>query len=220
MDGTGLLLFILGIVLLAALSIYYSRRFERERSQALQAIASALGLSFDEEAKIGERFNFQSLQLFAPGLQRKKRNIMTGDRDGIAVALFDYRYMISAGNSTNTIEQSVAAFSSSTFRLPQFSLRPESVLHKVGDFFGYRDIDFDSHPDFSRYFLLRGKDEEAIRRLFDPPVLEFLEQRRGISVESNGSTLICYRYARREEPKDTEAFFAECLEIFRLFHKQ
>ena len=37
-----------------------------------------------------------------------------------------------------------------------FEMRPENLLNKIGAALGRQDIDFDSNPEFSRRYLLRG----------------------------------------------------------------
>jgi len=35
---------------------------------------------------------------------------------------------------------------------------PESFFHRIGDVFGFKDIDFDEEPGFSGCYLLKGND--------------------------------------------------------------
>jgi len=41
-------------------------------------------------------------------------------------------------------------------KLPFFELKPENTFHKIGQVFGYQDIDFEAFPNFSKGYLLRG----------------------------------------------------------------
>ena len=59
------------------------------------------------------------------------------------------------------------------------------------------DIDFDSHPTFSKWYVLKCENEEAIRNYLTPTTLEyferqFLEHRRLTSLEASGDTLFFY----------------------------
>jgi hypothetical protein len=62
----------------------------------------------------------------------------------------------------------VISFQSSLLSLPEFELRSENMFHKIGKAFGCQDINFESHPEFSKRYLLRGADEEAVRTFFTP----------------------------------------------------
>ncbi|MEC9473853.1 MAG: hypothetical protein VX584_04130, partial [Actinomycetota bacterium] len=64
-------------------------------------------------------------------------------------------------------------------QLPTFVIRPENLFHKIGSTFGYQDIDFDAHPTFSKRYLLRGPDEEAIRNTFTDEFLSSYERHKG-----------------------------------------
>jgi hypothetical protein len=70
----------------------------------------------------------------------------------------------------------VAAFHTPHLQLPYFALYPESFLSVVGELFGFNDIDFETHPGFSKRFKLSGKEELRIRLLFDYPMLAFFEK--------------------------------------------
>ncbi|MBU8913600.1 MAG: hypothetical protein KOO61_06210 [Spirochaetales bacterium] len=84
----------------------------------------------------------------------------------------------------------MAAFSSDRLTLPWFGLMPSRLKIPPDSDTG---ITFDTHPEFSSRYHLVGEDEEAIRRLFGPEVLTFLESHEGLRVRGNGSRLIVYR---------------------------
>ena len=58
---------------------------------------------------------------------------------------------------------------------------PESVpyLAEMGAVLGHQDIDFASHPAFSRRYLLRGHDENAVRVLFTDVLLTRVKRSPG-----------------------------------------
>ena len=106
--------------------------------------------------------------------------------------------------------------------LPQFALRPEYLFDKIGSALGYQDIDIDFESDrtgveFSKKYLLQGKDEQKVRELFTPEVLGFFGGQYGVSTEGGGDQLIFYRLGKRIKPEDVRPFIEEGLEVFRLF---
>ena len=116
--------------------------------------------------------------------------------------------------------QSVICFQSPQLNLPKFRLRPEYFSDKIGSKLGYQDIDFESHPtaaEFSKKYLLRGKDEQKIRALFTDEVLAFFAGQDKIRVEGFSSHLCFYRAPKLIEPEDIPAFMKEGFEVFRLF---
>ena len=135
----------------------------------------------------------------------------------LEVGIFEYQYTIGSGRHRRTVRQSVIYFRSPELNLPQFALRPENLFHNIGGVFGYQDIDFDSHPQFSKKYLLRGNDEQKVRELFATEVLGFFEGQDGISTKGGGDQLIFYRLGKRIKPEDVRPFIEEGLEVFRLF---
>ena len=131
-------------------------------------------------------------------------------------ALFDYEYVVKGQKNSSNYEQSVIWFRSENLRLPNFALRPENLFHKIGGVLGYQDIDFDNNKDFSDSFLLRGKDEASIRKLFNSKILRHLQSKTSMCIEARGNTVVFYQQGKRVAPQEVEAFYQECQEIYNL----
>jgi hypothetical protein len=121
------------------------------------------------------------------------------------------------GKSSHTWAQTVVCFQLARDVLPHFELRPESVFHRIGAWFGYQDINFESHPKFSQKYLLRGGDEQAVRDLFTDDILEWFEGTNGVSVEGRGDRLLFYRQANRADPELIRRLLQEGFEVLSLF---
>lgn len=83
--------------------------------------------------------------------------------------------------------------------------------------FGYQDIDFDTHPVFSKKYLLRGAEEDSIRERFTGDVLNHLEQTKGLSLEGYGELLVMYRKGKRIPASGLNDRMVEGFGIFSLF---
>jgi hypothetical protein len=130
--------------------------------------------------------------------------------------VFDYRYTVGSGKHQSTVSQTVVHLRSPRLALPSFVLAPENILHKVGGLFGYHDIDFDSSPEFSKKYLLRGSGrEERVRDAFTPSVRAYFEQRPPLSVEGDGDQVVVYRERRIVKPEDVRTFVEDALAIAR-----
>lgn len=70
---------------------------------------------------------------------------------------------------------------------------------------------------FSKRYILRGDNEEAIRSFFNAGVLEYYEQHLGLSSEGDGVKLIYYRTSKRVSPDKIQAFLQEGYDVFNLF---
>jgi hypothetical protein len=189
----------------------------QQRRKALSELADALGLSFQGEDNTSLWDEFAGLPLFTQGRSKTVSNRIQADTDEVSLSLFDYRYTTGSGKSSQTHRQTVACFQSPQLNLPQFEIRPQSLLHGIGKVFGVQDIDFASHPRFSKSFLLRGAHEQAIRRLFTGPLLSFLETQPQITIEGRGHQLLVYRAGKRVNPEQIRDFMGEAFAAFRQF---
>jgi len=90
--------------------------------------------------------------------------------------------------------------------IPIFSLEKEAVFEKIFDrvmaFSGYKDIDFKMYSDFSKKFLVLGKNEKRIRSFFTDKFVRFMENHHIYHLESNGEALLIFdkvKLARTDE---------------------
>ena len=193
--GLGVLGFVGALVLLV-------RRAERARTEALQQASLGLGLSFAAEGDLEQIKAVADLPLFGHGHSRHVTNVMIGRTGSADVTVFDYQYTTGGGKESHTWRQTVVLYPGGARGLPDFVLAPENVFHKLGQMFGYQDIDFDSSPLFSARYLLRGPDEAAIRSAFTDEVRGFLEQEQGWTVEVRAGSVGIYRAGKRVKPEE------------------
>ncbi len=206
-----------GILVLVAFIIMLVRHYERKRTAALRAAAQEMNLEFSRLPDPQLLPSLRAFLLFSQGHSKKAFNVMRGMADEIEITLFDYRYTTGSGKNQHTHNQTVVLLRSSLLDIPPFSLKPQNVLHKIGKAFGYQDIDFDSHPLFSEKYLLRSTDELVVRECFTDDILEYYEQRPGLSTEAGGDRLIFFRGSRKVKPEDLPQFLKDGFHIYTLF---
>jgi hypothetical protein len=112
------------------------------------------------------------------------------------------------------------AFSAETFNttimvlkinkdIPVFTMEKEGLFEKIFDrvmaFTGFKDIDFEMYPDFSKRFLITGRDETAIRAFFNDELIRFFENRQIYHIESNGKALILFNKVKLARTDETIA---------------
>ncbi len=200
-----------GVVLVAVVVAVTSWRAEKQRREALAALAEQLGYTYTPDGiDLGP---LQGLHLFAQGRSREGCNVLRGQEAEIGVTIFDYAYVIGSGKNRRTSRQTVVWLRWPAWRLPQFALRPENVLHKIGGLFGFQDIDLPQAPEFSRLFLLRGPVEAAVRQVFNPMVVDFFQRRAGLSAEGCGADLVLYRADRRLRVEELRGMVNEALDL-------
>ncbi len=219
LEFPGWLPFLAGIIVLVATIVVAGVVLERRRRDALAALALEIGFQYlgkdwgNEAPQLGVR-------LFGKGHDPEFRNIMAGSASGFVAYLFDYQYVTGSGRGSQTHAQTVASFRNPGVSMPEFELQPEGILQKIGDAFVHKDIDFDSHPEFSRRIQLRSPDEAKTRELFSPGLLSYLEglePAKKWRIEGIGDTLLLYRGGKRVKPMEFKSFLAETSSIASQF---
>jgi len=208
----------LAIVVFVVLAFFVYRRQERSHERLLTTIGAELGLQFQRRGVVGPQA--ARLPLFKFNRKAFAKNILSGTMTGREVLIFDYFCPTFGADPTPSepIEQTVAAFRFPGTELPLFHLEPRTPLDKVPNWVRrllgsrYLAVTLDSTPGFTERFLLRvrPKDENAVRSLFTPEGIQFLE---GITetdwfVEASGEWLLAYRRLVLLEPR---------LELYREF---
>jgi hypothetical protein len=206
----GPVLGILAVLAVAGGIVYLAWWVEKKRREGMQRAATAMGFSYLEE---DPGILAVPLPLMNRGHSRKARHVLTGELAGYPVRVMDYSYVIGGGKNRTTHRQTVALFPKGGEGLPSFELAPENFLHKLGQVFGYQDIDFPQNEDFSRQYLLRGGNEEEIRRVFSGETLAFLAGKPGWSVQVGGASMALFRARRAAKPEEIPAFLADALTI-------
>ena len=211
---------IVGVLALVGGIIAVSAKLERQRTEALSTAAQTMGFTFEPAGDLEVLKGFGDLPIYAHGHSKKVANVMTGQAGERDVKLFDYKYTTGSGKNSHTWSQTVALFPRSGEGLPDLLLAPESVFHKIGAVFGYQDIDFDTSPDFSSHYLLRGPDEMAIRSVFGADALNFFAQQRGWHMEVAGGNVGIYRSDKRCKPEDLRSFLDETQAVLRVLARE
>jgi hypothetical protein len=210
---------VLAVAAGVALLVYViDRRRESRRTAALADDAAGLGFEFYPDGDPALAALLARFHLFSQGHSPRLWNVLHGRTHDLDAAVFDYRYTVGHGKNKRRYSTSVACFRADDLDLPEFTLRPEGFWSRLGvKLFGQQDIDFDTHPAFSKAFLLRGPDEPAVREVFAEPVLSYFEGQPGVSVEAAGPMLLFYRHGSRVEPADVRAFLTDGFAVLGLF---
>ena len=89
--------------------------------------------------------------------------------------------------------------------IPQFTLDREGIFEYIIHFAGFKDIDIEEHPDFSKRFYLSGKNEEKIRKFFSDELILFFESNKYYHIESNEKGLLILGNERLAGVKEIKA---------------
>lgn len=211
----GVVLLIVGLISLMIAANISKKKKEQKRTQDLQLIADEFGWDFEAALTLDSIPGIERLALFDLEGDREITNVMYGAVDGVNATVFDYIYTSGVKHPT-TFLQTVVLLEQNGHSLPVFRLRPEEVFDKMFSAFGYQDLDFDQHPEFSRQYILRGEDEAAIRRIFNDQVISFYENNPGTFTDAGENQLFVYRAHESLQPEEIEPFLDLALEISTL----
>ena len=187
----------------------------REREDKMRAFAGRLGQDFHPDGKAFFGDTLKNIPLFRKS--DRMQNVILGKTELAEVAILDFTYVVGSGNSSTTYRQNVILFTSSRLNLPKFGMRPENFLDKIAGALGYPDIDFSSQEAFSKRYLLKGEDEDAVRAVFTDSMLTYLESKEKLSIEGVGTRLAIYRLGERLEPDQLPELMEEASEILNRF---
>ena len=214
MDG----LLVVGIVVaffaFAGGMMYWSYVANKKRIEGFEQEAEAMGLNFTQQPANSFMAHYGHFKLFNRGRRRGVSNLIEGDSGDVTLRIFDYKFTTGSGKQTRHHVQTIASLKSSQLNIPSLTIHPEGFLSRVGSKMGFQDIDFDSHPTFSKMFVLKGDNEEAIRNFLTPAALEYFEAHQGISLEASGDTLFFYNPNRRSKPEEIKDLLSRAYEVF------
>jgi hypothetical protein len=203
-------LFVIQIVFFAVVLVLILTLRGRRR-RGMERAAQEMGFAYEEKPSGLEGQGFMEV----PVLKRNTGlwNLLRGGAGTGEVVVVDVR----TGGGKTAQWHTVALYRLAGKRLPVFELRPEHIFDKLGAAFGFKDINFESNPEFSKRYLLRGEDEAAVRELFHSGRLTFFEQQKGWSVEGAGEWLGVYKQVTSVAPGKLRGFLEETGQVVAAF---
>ena len=206
--------------------IIIARRIRKKRAAkrtaALQLVAGALDLEFQDTGDAQLQQDLSAFPLFSIGRAHKLTNLFVADTPALKINLFDYEYTTGHGKHKRIRRQTVAALQSAELTIPAFVMRPEGKLDMVGSLLGRQDIDFENHATFSKAFVLKSEDEPATREFFDSPLLDYFAAHSTISFEASEGTFLYFRRWQyvRPETGPLRDFLAEGYQAFQAIQER
>lgn len=207
------------VISLAAIFIYIAVVIwlSAQRTEAVKQLANNLGFQYQSKPKSYLSPQIWQFRLFSRGRGRTFHDLIQGYRGGAKISIGDYSYTQGEGKQRSTYSQTVVVVESDDLNLPNFNLAPEDIFDKVGNIFGFHDINFETHPDFSRHYDLTGSDESSIRQLFDDEVLRFYQARSDVNTEGEGSIFIYHHNHKTLSPEEWELCIDEAFTLYQYF---
>lgn len=220
------LLIVFGFVafMLALLFLITSHNYRRRKG--LAALARELGFTYEKEAtQLLEQF--KGSRLFRVGSNQRITNLLKGKTMSATVWLFDYSCHAGGGYNSN----SICVVRSEGVKLPYFYLRCQMPgMHRLDSFlkekgllpaqFEGKEIDFSQDEEFSKKFVLLGR-EETLRPLFDVDLRHHILRFAGtlVAIEGNGNTLL-FTTGTPLLPKEVREVIQQATDLFAFLSRR
>ena len=191
----------------AIVAVAFHRRAERERREAMRALAAQMGFAFTEaDPTLDQRF--RGFRDFGRGHSRTGLHLISGETrlGGVHMRLLmgDYQYKITTSNgkstSTTTYNMSFISVVPALRIAEELAVRSENFLDRLGAFVGFEDIDFES-SEFSRRFHVKCSDRRFASDLFDPRMIEYFLESAVPEIEAQRGILLFDHGTRRWDPE-------------------
>jgi hypothetical protein len=193
-----ILVFVLFAALVIGAAIWGAKK-EKERRLLLAGWASHNGMRYSAERDLGMERRYPLLRMLRQGDNRYAYNVMQGAHDGRPCCAFDYHYETHSTDSKGRRQTHHHHFSAVVLEtglpLKPLFLRPETVLDRMTEAFGFDDIDFES-IEFSRAFHVKAPEKRWAFDVLHQATMEFLLQAPRFHLELQGPFAAAWRSGR------------------------
>jgi len=208
------LIFIALIAVVLAMVFYLNWK----RRKDLEELAASLGLAFYPDGPDLKELENTGLEIFRLGHSRKAVNLIQEQGRVGLIKIFDYRYITGGGKNSHTHNFTLALVSCGSCPVPEFELKPESFIYKIGEAIGFKDIDLPAFPLFSDKYRLTAPEETSVHLFFTPQRAAWFERHQGLRVQGAPGNIIISRSdahlpvnSWRDFMQEVKAFSAEVL---------
>lgn len=160
----------------------------------MKQIASQLGFIYERYDRSDRAYRNYNLELFQRSHDSEAYNIITGDKFGNRIELFDYLYTINVtGPETykETHKCSICLIITK-HNFKNLLIRPEDLSDKIASAVGFQDINFES-KEFNRRFRIQASDKKFAYDIIHPQMIEFLLSKKGVPyIEMRDNLLMFY----------------------------
>ena len=196
-----------GFIALIGFIAYLSWKAEKQRREALAALAAELGLRFDPNKDSSHDDEYAQFEIFRRGHSRVAMNTLQGALDlfdqRCRVRCGDFRYKVTTSNgktTTTTTYNFSYLIVHPPWDTPPLLIRPEGLFDKIKGAFGFDDIDFES-IEFSKKFYVQSTDKRFAYDVLHPRMMEFLLAERPPMLELEHGVLCLADGSRRWSPE-------------------
>ena len=193
------------VILIGAWVGFVRLAFESGRSDVWRRAAEDLGLDFEEEADRLLSTDLARLRFFSWTDGEVIKNVVCSGSETPQIMVFEY---VSLSRANKKLGKHVTCVRDPARNLPWFRIEPKRFLSEY-----YGTVPFTEVPEFSRRYLVYGKEEERVRELIGKELQQMIGTEKGWSIEGLGEWLIVYR--GRIKPTEIAAYLGRAESISR-----
>jgi hypothetical protein len=199
--------FIIGVII-----YYFYKRKQYKEVINLTSKSRLKPLSRGAFFRFIEKPSFSLLSLRVADV--KEDYIFQGEYNGNNVCLF---YLSMVNGQFKRLIQTAVYIQSKKTHFPNFMLKPMDIKNNMEKIFEGKDILFPDNTRFTKDYILKGNNEDQVRNLFKPHVINFFERNQDVVIETNGKGIIICFADNLVEPSNYQMFIEKILGILRLF---
>lgn len=190
------------------------------REKSLRNLAAQRSYEFSPTDTFGIRQQTRDFRLTTKGRATTIKNVLRAQDDMLENTAYVFDLSYDKSTDRDGVHQTVLYLQSPQLVLPELIMQPETVVHKLGELFGFGDIDFVRFPKFSSQYRLTGDDEVFIRHHFTDTVLNYFTLNKGWTLEGLGYYLLLYKKGVLLPPAEIQHLFWRAYRIADLLSKQ
>ncbi|MBA6155232.1 SulP family inorganic anion transporter [Tenacibaculum sp. S7007] len=155
-----------------------------KRQKSIQSIGNDLGWNYKRLPKVPVTI-IPHFGYFKTRQINKISNLLSNE----SCTLFDVEF--SEGELiAKQVVKATMMFINIDKNVPEFTLDKEGIFEYIYHFAGFKDINIDNHPDFSKRFYLSGKEATEIKQFFSDELVLFFESNKYYHIEGNEKGLL------------------------------
>lgn len=180
----------------------------KARSERLRVLAEKHAWEFSENDSLvpeSSRSHFASFNYGRSSIRNTMRTSLKVNDQSLDTVLGDCEYTSSRRGFKRDYRKSFVLVSFPYQFMERATIRPENVLDRIADKFGFDDIDFES-KQFSDAFHVTGSDKRLMYEIMSPRMMEFLlkdhPSARAVTIEIAYSRLCITTEKQRWKPEE------------------
>ncbi len=214
-----LIVIVCTVVLWLIVRFIYDRLKAQREKPVYRAVADSLNFIFCENAGLESLPRRDEFMLFTGKDSQHIPYMLSGTIGNLEIKIVDYVYSAfssSQESQRRSKQETLVIFQSPDQQWPDLMMLPDSFALKLTKILGFKDIDIDDAPEFSKRYLLNGSDEAAIRKIFRLEVTDAFIRNKKWCLEAHGDVIVFRIKDKRVPPKQIEGFLEETTKLFQL----